>query len=113
MLEDQLLLLVCFEHNAIPVERLHSSREFDTTDQINRDGYSIPTGIVEKRVLNVLSRHLNSQVGSLLLVNRLHHNFALCGSSIYMKIIVSWTGEKNMHTTVSNGLGVVLLFLMK
>src|SRR6476661_1663574 len=58
MLEDQLLLVIRFEHDRILVEPLDLPHEANSTKQENGDEYFVATHGVEIHILNALCRQL-------------------------------------------------------
>jgi hypothetical protein len=56
VLEDQLLLIVGFEHNRIFIERTDAPRQLDAAQEVNGDIQFFLAGGVEEGILNVLRR---------------------------------------------------------
>src|SRR5260370_23489639 len=59
MLENQLLLIVGFEHQRVLIETLDASGKFDTADQVNRNDAFFLARVVQKRILYILRRFVH------------------------------------------------------
>ena len=56
MLKDQLLLIIGFQNHGILVEALDASGEFNAAHQVDGEEYPLFTGVIKKRLLNVLRK---------------------------------------------------------
>src|SRR5579864_545415 len=56
VLEDELLLPVCLQHNGVLIKGTNAARQLDPAEQINRDAGALFAGCVEEGILNVLRR---------------------------------------------------------
>jgi hypothetical protein len=56
MLENELFLIVAFEHDGIFVERPDLAGEFHSAKEVNRDGRLILARRIQERILDVLRR---------------------------------------------------------
>src|SRR5438552_3314277 len=58
MFENQLFLIVGFQHNRVLIERANTSGQLHSAHQINRDAAAFLASGIEEGVLNVLPRRL-------------------------------------------------------
>ena len=56
MLENQLLLIVCFKYERVFIEAFDASGELHSAHQVNCEEYLVFSGVVEERFLNVLRK---------------------------------------------------------
>jgi hypothetical protein len=62
VLEDQLLLVICFEHEGVLVKALDPARELDSAQQIDRDDPLFLARVVQKPILYVLRRLIHKNL---------------------------------------------------
>ena len=56
VLENKLLLIVCFENHGVFIKALDPAGQFDATHQVDGEKGFVLSGVVEERFLNILRR---------------------------------------------------------